>query len=97
MDRIWLRGMSEEELRLDDRVKEVAPSTQLRKWFNNDPSNWKVFKDRYFRELEERPGVVKALLARERAGTLALVFGAEDTDYNNAAALKEYLVRPTGK
>lgn len=97
VDRIWPRDMSKEELRLDDWVKEVAPSTQLRKWFGHDPSKWNVFKDRYFRELEERPGVVKALLAGERAGTLTLVFGAKDTDYNNAAALKEYLVRPTEK
>ena len=93
VDRIWPRGVSRDELRLDDWVKEIAPSTELRKWFDHDPEKCSAFKDRYFRELDEKPGLIEALLANVRAGTLTLVFGAKDTECNNATALKEYLER----
>lgn len=99
VDRVWPRGLSKDELRLDDWVKEIAPSTELRKWFDHDSAKWDAFKNRYFRELDGRPGAVKALLAKVRAGTLTLtlVFGAKDTDCNNATALKEYLERRAEK
>ena len=97
VDRVWPRGVSKDEFRLDGWVKEIAPSTKLRKWFDHDPTKWNAFKDRYFRELDERPGAVKELLAKARAGRLTLVFGAKDADFNNAAALKEYLERQAEK
>ena len=91
VDRIWPRGVSRDELGLDDWLKELAPSTGLRKWFNHDPAKWAAFKDRYFMELDKQPEVVERLLVKCREGPVTLVFGAKDTQYNNAVALKEYL------
>ncbi len=97
VDRVWPRGLSKDELRRDDWVKEIAPSTELRKWFDHDPAKWNAFKDRYFRELDHRPEAIKSLLVKCRAGTATLVFGAKDTHHNNASALKEYLERQAAK
>jgi uncharacterized protein YeaO (DUF488 family) len=91
VDRVWPRGVSRAELRLDDWLKEVAPSTELRKWFDHDPARWTAFKDRYFLELDQQPEVLERLQAKCREGTVTLVFGAKDTRHNNAVALKEYL------
>lgn len=96
VDRVWPRGITKEEILIDDWVKDVAPSTALRKWFNHEPPKWNEFKRRYFRELEERPDALKRLLAKARAGSMTLVFGAKDTAHNNAMALKEYLERHAG-
>lgn len=97
VDRVWPRGVSKDELRLDDWLKDMAPSTELRKWFDHDPAKWDAFKDRYSRELDEQPEAVERLLARGHKRTLTLVFGAKDTQHNNAVALKEYLERHAGK
>jgi uncharacterized protein YeaO (DUF488 family) len=94
VDRVWPRGVSKDELRFDDWLKQVAPSTELRQWFNHDPAKWNAFKQFYFRELDERPEALELLLAKCREGTVTLVFGAKDTRYNNAVALKDYLERP---
>ena len=93
IDRIWPRGVRKEALRLDDWMKDLAPSTRLRKWFGHDPAKWADFKDRYFRELDERPEIVERLIAKSHRGTLTLVFAASDTQHNNAVALKEYIER----
>jgi uncharacterized protein YeaO (DUF488 family) len=97
VDRLWPRGVSKDELQLDDWLKEVAPSTGLRKWFGHDPAKWGAFKDRYFRELDEQSEAVERLLARGRGGTVTLVFGAKDVHHNDAVALKEYLERHVEK
>ena len=93
VDRVWPRGLSKDALRLDDWRKELAPSTALRKWFGHDPAKWDAFKARYFRELDQRPAEIARLLATGREATVTLVFGARDTDRNNAVALREYLAR----
>ena len=93
VDRVWPRGVSKDRLRLDAWLKEAAPSPALRKWFDHDPAKWNAFKDRYFRELDQRPEAVERLLAICRDGTVTLVFGAKNTRYNNAVALKAYLER----
>jgi uncharacterized protein YeaO (DUF488 family) len=97
VDRVWPRGISRDALRLDEWLKEVAPSTELRKWFGHDPEKWTAFKDRYFLELEKQSEAINRLLAKCREGPLTLVFGAKDTRYNNAAALKEYLEQRAGR
>ena len=91
VDRVWPRGLSKDKLQLDDWLKEVAPSTELRKWFNHNPAKWNAFNDRYFCELGERPEAIERLLAKCRKGTVTLVFASRDTRYNNAVALKTYL------
>ena len=97
VDRLWPRGVSKDELRLDDWLKEVAPSAGLRKWFGHDPAKWGAFKNHYFRELDEQSQAVERLLARGREGTVTLVFGAKDAHHNDAVALKEYLERHAEK
>jgi uncharacterized protein YeaO (DUF488 family) len=97
IDRIWPRGVTKEQLRLDDWLKNMAPSTELRKWFGHDPAKWLPFKHRYFRELAEHSDAIKTLRARSRAKTLTLIFAAKDTQHNNAVALKEYLERRARK
>jgi uncharacterized protein YeaO (DUF488 family) len=97
VDRLWPRGVSKDELRLDDWLKDVAPSAGLRKWFGHDPAKWGAFKERYFRELDKHSEAVERLLAGGRAGTVTLVFGAKDVLHNDAVALKEYLQRHAEK
>ena len=91
VDRVWPRGVSKEKLRLHKWSKDLAPSSQLRKWFGHDPSRWKVFKERYHRELDKHPEAIRDLLAECSKGPVTLVYGAKDTQHNQAVALKQYL------
>lgn len=93
VDRVWPRGIPKESLRIDAWLKDLAPSTELRRWFGHDPKKWDEFRTRYARELEQRGDALDELLAKARAGRITLVFGARDTEHNNAVALKEHLER----
>jgi uncharacterized protein YeaO (DUF488 family) len=93
VDRIWPRGIAKNDLQIDDWQKDLAPSANLRKWFGHDPGKWDAFKERYARELEERSEALGELVEKARAGSVTLVFGAKDTEHNNAVALKENLER----
>ncbi len=93
IDRLWPRGVSKEALRLDDWAKDVAPSTELRKWFNHEHEKWEEFKRRYFLELDDCPDAIVGLREKVRQGSLTLVFGSHESRFNNAVALKEYLER----
>lgn len=93
VDRVWPRGVAKDALKLDRWLKDVAPSTDLRKWFGHDPAKWEAFQDRYFRELDSRSEPVTFLREKAADGNLTLVFAARDTQHNNAVALKEYLAR----
>jgi uncharacterized protein YeaO (DUF488 family) len=91
VDRIWPRGLTKKDARIDEWLKEIAPSTGLRKWFGHDPSRWEEFKKRYFRELDNKRERVQQLVRESKKRTVTLLFGAKDTEHNNAVALKEYL------
>jgi uncharacterized protein YeaO (DUF488 family) len=91
VDRIWPRGLKKEEARIDQWLREISPSTRLRKWFGHDPVRWKEFKERYAAELDDQREQVEQLAQEARKGTLTLLFGAKDSEHNNAVALKEYL------
>jgi uncharacterized protein YeaO (DUF488 family) len=91
VDRVWPRGVKKDEARIDAWLREVAPSTELRKWFGHDPDKWNEFKSRYFAELENHREALNDLLRRVREGRVTLVFGAKNETHNNAVALKEYL------
>jgi len=93
VDRVWPRGVGKEALGVDLWLRDVAPSTELRKWFGHDPEKWDEFKRRYFRELERSPEGLDELLDLARKGRVTLVFGAKDTQHNNAVALKEFIER----
>lgn len=91
VDRIWPRGLNKQTARIDSWPKEIAPTTQLRKWFHHDPAKWKEFKKRYFQELNTHPEQANSLIKQTAKGPVTLVFGAKDEQHNNAIALKEYL------
>ena len=93
IDRLWPRGVSRQQARLDGWEKELAPSTDLRQWFGHEPGRFEEFRRRYIEELRgERPGIA-ALRRRAREGTLTLVYSAHDTEHNDAVVLAEVLRR----
>ena len=91
VDRLWPRGLSKADAKIDDWPKDIAPSTELRKWFGHDPERWSEFKRRYFAELESKPDTVRALLDYVRAGTVTFLYSSKERRLNNVVALKEYL------
>lgn len=91
VDRLWPRGVSKSASRIDLWLKDIAPGSKLRKWFNHDPGKWREFRVRYFRELATHEDVLQKLVAKSRAGRVTLVFAARNETYNNAVAIKEYL------
>ena len=93
VDRLWPRGVSKERLHIDSWLKEIAPSNELRKWYGHNPEKWDQFKQRYYKELQTQEQLVQVLLQRIEAGPITLVYSTKATEYNNAVALKEYLLR----
>jgi uncharacterized protein YeaO (DUF488 family) len=91
VERLWPRGVAKAKLRVDAWLKEVGPSTELRKWFGHDPHKWSEFRRRYFRELDSRPEAWQPILSAARLGRVTLVYSSRDTQHNNAVALQEYL------
>ena len=91
VDKLWPRGVSKEAAQLDQWCKELAPSDDLRKWFDHDPDKWQDFRKRYFAELEGCGEALDDLLGRVRDGRVTLVYGAKDEAHNNAVALRDYL------
>jgi uncharacterized protein YeaO (DUF488 family) len=95
VERLWPRGLSAERLKLDGWIREVAPTTELRKWFGHDPAKWRQFRIRYFRELNSQPESWRSILSLARRGTVTLVYSSHDEEHNNAVALREYLLLKT--
>lgn len=92
VDRIWPRGVSKEEAELDEWRREVAPSDELREWFDHDPDRWEEFRRRYAEELAEKPDAWRDMLEAARGEEpLTLVYGASDREHNNAVALQSFL------
>ena len=91
VERLWPRGVSKAKLRVDAWLKEVGPSTELRKWFSHDPGKWSEFRRRYFRELDSRPEAWQPIVSAARHGRVTLVYSSHDTEHNNAVALQQYL------
>ena len=91
VDRIWPRGITKDDLQVDAWLKDLAPSTGLRKWFGHDPKKWDEFRKRFATELEQRSGALAELIARAEAGHVTLVFASKDREHNNAVALKQQL------
>ncbi|KUP96006.1 DUF488 domain-containing protein [Thermobifida cellulosilytica] len=96
VDRVWPRGVRKEELRVDGWVRQVAPSTQLRRWFGHDPARWEGFCARYRAELDEEPEAVEELVREARRGPVTLLCAAADVEHNNAVALRAYLLERLG-
>ncbi|MCA9423099.1 MAG: DUF488 domain-containing protein [Burkholderiales bacterium] len=93
VDRLWPRGLSKERAAVDEWLREVAPSTALRRWFAHDPARWGEFKQRYWEELTGAAAceAVKRLRILAVTGEVTLLYAAKDEVHNNAVALREYL------
>ena len=91
VDRLWPRGVSRESASLDAWMREVAPSSELRRWFGHDASRWQEFKRRYAVELGTRQDLVAEILSLARDRPVTLLYSARDPDHNQAVALAEYL------
>lgn len=91
VERLWPRGLSKSKLHLDAWLKDVGPTTSLRRWFSHDPDKWLQFRARYFRELDSRPESWRPILSAARGRTVTLVYSSHDREHNNAVALKEFL------
>lgn len=92
VDRIWPRGVSKDEARIDAWLKDVAPSTALRKWFGHRPERWEGFRERYLEELKANPAV-ETLRQIMAGGPTTLVYRAKDEAHNQAVVLAEFLGR----
>jgi uncharacterized protein YeaO (DUF488 family) len=93
VDRLWPRGISRERARLDEWERDLAPSTELRRWFGHDPSRFEEFRRRYLEELRHRRPRIAELRRHARSGTLTLVYSARDTEHNDAVVLVDVLRR----
>ena len=99
VDRVWPRGRTKQELRLDAWTRNLAPSTELRRWFGHDPARWQGFQARYHQELAdpERAQALDALAAEAaRVGRVTLVYGARDREHNQAQVIADELARRLG-
>ena len=95
VERLWPRGLKKSTLRLDAWLKDVAPSTELRKWFSHDPRKWDEFQKRYRNELKQQREVCDQIVDAARQGTVTLVYAAHDPDRNSALVLRNYLKKKT--
>jgi len=95
VDRLWPRGLAREKLAAV-WLKDVAPSTELRKWLHADPSRWDAFAARYREELDANPDAVEELRAHVKSGRVTLLYGVRDDAHNHAAVLRDYLMSKRG-
>ena len=93
VERLWPRGVKKATLKFDGWIKEAAPSTELRKWFNHDPAKWKEFQRRYLAELGKNPEALKPIMEATAEGDVTLLFSSHDAKHNNVVALKALLER----
>lgn len=93
VDRLWPRGLKKQDLSITDWIKEVGPSNELRRWFGHKPERWRSFLSKYFRELDEKQAEWQPILDKARRHRVTLIYGAKDTEHNNAVALRQYLER----
>lgn len=92
VDRLWPRGMTKDKAHIDHWMKEVAPSTELRKWFGHDPEKWSEFQEKYRAELKGNPALAQ-IRALAHEGDITLIYGAKDEEHNQAVVLKKVLTR----
>ena len=91
VERLWPRGLTKLEAKIDLWLKDIAPSTELRRWFGHDPDKWDKFRQRYQKELNFKVDLIKLLKRKAKAGTVTLIYAARDEEHNGALVLKEFL------
>lgn len=92
IDRLWPRGVTKAAAAIDQWVKDIAPSTTLRKWFGHDPARWEEFRSRYTAEIREHPDALRNLRDQARQGSITLVYSARDEAHNDAVVLRDILL-----
>lgn len=97
VERLWPRGVKKAALHVDGWLKDVAPSSTLRQWFQHDPKKWAEFRRRYRRELDANVDAMEPILRAARKGDVTLVYSSHDVDHNNAVVLKAYLEGKLGE
>jgi uncharacterized protein YeaO (DUF488 family) len=93
IDRLWPRGVTKEAAAIDHWFKDIAPSSELRKWFAHDPVRWDEFRSRYLAELRRHGDLVAQIRALARRGPITLVYAARDEQHNDAVVLRDFLMR----
>lgn len=91
VDRVWPRGIKKEDLELDEWCKDLAPSTELRKWFNHDVDKWKEFKEKYEEELKDKGNIIAEIQKDSDGHNVTLLYAAKDEQHNQAVVLKEII------
>ena len=91
VDRLWPRGLTKEKAKVDLWLKDIAPSTELRKWFAHDPARWTEFQARYHEELKHNPEALSLLKEAAAKGPATLIYGARDQQHNEAVVLQKLL------
>ncbi len=92
VDRLWPRGIKKDQAAIDLWLKEIAPSDALRKWFDHDPKKWPEFQKRYAKELTAKQEWVDTVKKEAKRKTVTLLFGAKEAEYNNAVALRNFII-----
>jgi uncharacterized protein YeaO (DUF488 family) len=91
VDRLWPRGLTKEKAAINVWLKDVAPSTELRKWFGHDPKKWRSFRSRYLAELKQRGDQLQLIKDKAKKGVITLIYAARDKERNEAVVLKQLL------
>lgn len=91
VDRLWPRGITKERANVDEWMRDIAPSDQLRRWYHHDPEKWPEFRTMYQAELRSKQQLVDKLRRRSRTARITLLYSAKDKERNNAIALREFL------
>jgi uncharacterized protein YeaO (DUF488 family) len=91
VDRLWPRGLTKEKAAVDLWLKDIAPTTELRKWFNHEPEKWKEFIKKYLKELKENIEPVSLLKDYIKKGPVTLIYGARDEVHNEALVIKDFV------
>lgn len=91
VDRLWPRGIEKEKARIDEWLKDIAPSNELRKWFSHDPSKWREFRERYKEDLKNKQGLIEKIMSEIKKGPVTILYSAKDVEHNNARVLKEVI------
>src|SRR5262249_34499751 len=91
VERLWPRGLTKQQAKVDLWLKEVAPSAELRKWFGHDPAKWDEFRRRYEKELKRKNDLIELLKRKAEEGAITRLYAARDEEHNSAVVLKQFL------
>lgn len=97
VDRLWPRGLSKSDAKLDLWLPDLGPSTALRRWFNHDSARWSEFQRRYHAELKKKTALLATITKQAKTSSVMLLYSAKDERHNQAVALQSFLKRPSSQ